>query len=59
MVFCDGSGPCADASGDYTGECFEVADDYKGRFARGYFYMSTCYRDVWSCCDTDGVNGNP
>jgi len=48
-------GQCINSS-PYTGQCFEVADEYKGQLARGYFYMATCYRNVWACCDTDGVN---
>ena len=29
----------------YTGKVFEPADEYKGDFARTYFYMVTCYED--------------
>lgn len=29
----------------YTGKVFEPIDEYKGDFARTYFYMSTCYKD--------------
>ena len=29
----------------YTGRVFEPADEYKGDFARTYFYMVTCYED--------------
>ena len=29
----------------YTGSGFEPADEYKGDFARTYFYMATCYQD--------------
>ncbi|MDR2928979.1 MAG: endonuclease [Cytophagaceae bacterium] len=29
----------------YTGNVFEPADEYKGDFARTYFYMVTCYQD--------------
>lgn len=35
---------------DYAGNCFEPADDYKGDFARAYFYMATVYEefaDIW------------
>ena len=35
----------------YTGTVFEPADEYKGDFARSYFYMATRYADVcttWS-----------
>ena len=30
---------------DYSGTVFEVPDQYKGDFARAYFYMVTCYRN--------------
>jgi endonuclease I len=30
----------------YSGTVFEPADEYKGDFARTYFYMVTCYEDV-------------
>ena len=36
----------------YAGTVFEPADEYKGDFARIYFYMVTCYEDKvsdWSC----------
>jgi len=29
----------------YSGSGFEPADEYKGDFARTYFYMATCYQD--------------
>lgn len=29
----------------YRGQVFEPADEYKGDFARVYFYMVTCYQD--------------
>ena len=35
---------------DYAGNCFEPADQYKGDFARAYFYMATVYEefaDIW------------
>lgn len=33
----------------YTGSCFEPADEYKGDFARSYFYIVTAYEnfDSW------------
>lgn len=34
------------SSADYTGQCFEPLDEYKGDFARAYFYMVTCYQDL-------------
>ena len=36
-------GPCS-VSG-YSGTVFEPADEYKGDFARTYFYMITCYEE--------------
>jgi hypothetical protein len=30
----------------YSGDCFEPADEYKGDFARSYFYISTIYQDL-------------
>ncbi len=37
---------------EYAGNCFEPADEYKGDFARAYFYMVTAYekfgeQDLW------------
>ncbi len=35
---------------DYTGNVFEPADQYKGDFARSYFYMATAYehyKNLW------------
>lgn len=29
---------------DYSGNCFEPADQYKGDFARAYFYVATAYQ---------------
>jgi len=37
-------GPCS-APG-YTGTVFEPIDEYKGDFARTYFYMVTCYENL-------------
>lgn len=42
----------------YSGKVFEPNDEYKGDFARIYFYMATCYEDKiasWSC---DMLAGN-
>ena len=36
-------GPCTYPG--YTGIVFEPADEYKGDFARTYFYMVTCYEE--------------
>ena len=32
----------------YSGRVFEPDDEYKGDFARAYFYMATCYNNVIS-----------
>lgn len=32
----------------YSGTVFEPDDQYKGDFARSYFYMAACYRNVFS-----------
>lgn len=32
----------------YTGMVFEPANQYKGDFARAYFYMVTCYQDFYN-----------
>ncbi|MDR0619147.1 MAG: endonuclease [Bacteroidales bacterium] len=37
-------GNCGDCGG-YTKKVFEPIDEYKGDFARIYFYMVTCYED--------------
>ena len=42
----------------YTGTVFEPADEYKGDFARIYFYMVTCYENVVSSWDCDMTSGN-
>lgn len=42
----------------YSGKVFEPNDQYKGDFARIYFYMATCYEDKiasWSCEMLDGT----
>ncbi len=39
----------------YTGTVFEPNDEYKGDFARIYFYMATCYEDQIS--DWTIING--
>ncbi len=39
-------GPCSYSG--YTGTVFEPADEYKGDFARTYFYMVTCYENKLS-----------
>ncbi|SHG00749.1 endonuclease I family protein [Dysgonomonas macrotermitis] len=39
----------------YRGQVFEPADEYKGDFARVYFYMVTCYEDYSYDWRTDGL----
>lgn len=49
-------GPCSYSG--YTGTVFEPADEYKGDFARTYFYMVTCYEEKladWYNDNADGV----
>ena len=41
----------------YSGMVFEPADEYKGDFARIYFYMVTCYEDVVSTWSSDMLDG--
>lgn len=51
------SGPCSSETGAPSGTtCFEVADEYKGDVARGYFYLSVAYRNQWTCCVETAVN---
>lgn len=45
------------ATTGYSGTVFEPADEYKGDFARTYFYMITCYESQipsWNCDMLDG-----
>lgn len=39
----------------YRGDVFEPADEYKGDFARIYFYMVTCYQDYANQWRTDAT----
>jgi len=39
-------GPAATGFGGGSGNVFEPADEYKGDFARGFFYMATVYDDL-------------
>jgi endonuclease I len=47
-------GTCS--SSDYSGKCFEPVDQYKGDFARSYFYLSVAYMNEWSCCEESGTD---
>lgn len=42
----------------YTATVFEPADEFKGDFARTYFYMVTCYEDKVSTWVSDQLAGN-
>lgn len=42
----------------YTGKVFEPDDEYKGDFARTYFYMATCYNDRISSWSGAVIAGN-
>lgn len=42
----------------YTGTVFEPNDEYKGDFARIYFYMATCYEDKIAGWESPMLAGN-
>lgn len=42
----------------YSGTVFEPIDEYKGDFARTYFYMATRYENVISNWNSDVLNGS-
>lgn len=45
----------------YSGKVFEPDDEYKGDFARSYFYMAACYNDKiagWRQYKSDVFSGN-
>jgi len=42
----------------YTDKCFEPADEYKGDFARSYFYISTIYEDYYQLWQSPMLNNN-
>lgn len=42
----------------YTENCFEPADEFKGDFARSYFYISTIYEDYASLWQSPMMNNN-
>ena len=41
----------------YTGTVFEPDDQYKGDFARSYFYMAACYNNRIATWSSDMLNG--
>lgn len=49
-------GPCSYPG--YTGVVFEPIDEYKGDFARGYFYMLTRYKDLISGWNSDMLDND-
>lgn len=42
----------------YSGTIFEPADEYKGDFARNYFYMATRYKDIIANWENYNSNGD-
>lgn len=42
----------------YSGTVFEPVDEYKGDFARTYFYMAACYNDRIAGWNSDMLAGN-
>ena len=42
----------------YSGTIFEPIDEYKGDFARTYFYMVTRYKNITSNWDSDMLSGD-
>ena len=42
----------------YSGTVFEPDDQYKGDFARSYFYMATCYNNRIASWSSDMLAGN-
>ena len=42
----------------YSGKVFEPDDEYKGDFARSYFYMAACYNDRIASWDSPMLSGN-
>ena len=43
---------------DYTEGCFEPADEYKGDFARSYFYIATVYENLSPLWQSPMMNNN-
>lgn len=42
----------------YTGKCFEPNDEWKGDFARTYFYMVTCYENQQTTWSSDMLSSD-
>ena len=43
---------------DYIDRCFEPADEYKGDFARAYFYVVTAYENLYDYWQSPMVDNN-
>lgn len=54
----NGSKVGSSAVSGYSGTVFEPIDEYKGDFARIYFYMATRYEDVLSTWTSDMLDGS-
>ena len=54
----NGSKVGSSSVGGFSGNVFEPRDEYKGDFARTYFYMMTRYKDVASGWSSDMLSGN-
>lgn len=54
----NGSKSGQNTTSGYTGNVFEPIDEYKGDFARTYFYMATCYEDKIGNWGADMLAGN-
>lgn len=51
-------GACVTPNYPYTLDVFEPADQFKGDFARNYFYIATCYENVISSWQTLNPSGD-
>jgi len=51
-------GTCVTPNYPYALQVFEPADQFKGDFARNYFYMATCYENLIANWQTNDPNGN-
>jgi len=51
-------GTCVTPNYPYSLKVFEPADQFKGDFARNYFYMATCYENQIASWQTIDPNGN-
>ena len=54
----NGSKLGSSATSGYSGTVFEPIDEYKGDFARTYFYMLTRYKDIASGWTSDMLTGD-